>query len=291
MFRGGIIALMETTKFIRRYSREEPELSEYLREIHEIPLLTLAEERRLAKKMKSAHTEAERRAAREKFIKANLRLVVSVAKSFVNRGLPLPDLIEEGNMGLLKAVEKYDLRKNCRFSTYATWWIRQAIRRALIYTTRTIRVPAYLVEMMARWKNASAQLSQELGREPDLEELTGRMDLNKEETEILRRAVSAYMLSSKPLSLDVIWHITELAERRPSFSPEEISRIEVMLKALSKREAEVLRLRFGLYDGHPMTLKDVGKRFGITRERVRQIERGAIKKLQRCLKRLPEGWI
>ena len=263
---------------------------EYLQEIQQVALLKANEEMALARRMKkisSPNEEVRRDAlkAREEFIKANLRLVVSIARYYGNRGLSLPDLIEEGNIGLLRAVEKFDLARKCRFSTYATWWIRQAMRRALITTAPAVRVPSYLVEIIARWKTLQRGFLQEHGRMPELEEAAAEMGLGKEGVEILRRAVRASDSFSRPVSLDVIWSTTgDVADGRPdqaSVPQADEERVRTLLGAINEREAMVLRLRFGLYEGHPMTLGEIGKKLRLTRERVRQIQKTAVIKLQK----------
>jgi RNA polymerase primary sigma factor len=276
--------------------REETGVEQYLKEIQNVPLLTAEQERTLAKRMKGmkskeAEKVADGRAAREQFIKANLRLVVSVAKNYVNKGLAFLDLIEEGNLGLLKAVSRFDPAKKCRFSTYATWWIRQAIRRALVNTAKTVRIPSYMVEYISKWKSTTADLSQKLGRKPDITEISAAMGLGDEGMEILKRAMNASDNLGRPVSLDVMWPTNELADIKEKsdgatndpFADFDTERMDALLKSLSEREAEVLRMRYGLYDGQAMTLGDIGKRLKITRERVRQVEKIALKKLHRQL--------
>lgn len=283
-----------------RRARLEAGLEEYLKAIQNVPLLTAEEERTLARRMRKLHSadpaaRENGRDAREKFVRANLRLVVSVAKNYLNRGLPLLDLIEEGNLGLLKAVEKFDIRRKCRFSTYAIWWIRQAIRRALVNTSKTVRIPSYMVEVIAKWKSAMNAFVQRHGRRPDIEELAREMKLGEESFEILRRAMSASDQFGSPVSLDVMWPQDDSrgADTLPSrevasFSPAEAERIQELLKSINDREAAVLRLRFGLYDGQPMTLGEIGRQLRLTRERVRQIEKTALRKLQKRLSSFEE---
>jgi RNA polymerase primary sigma factor len=230
------------------------------------------------------------RDAREQFIKANLRLVVSVAKNYLNKGLAFLDLIEEGNLGLLKAVQRFDPARKCRFSTYATWWIRQAIRRALVNTSKTVRVPSYMVEIIAKWKAVANEFTQKHNRKPDLHEIAEAMDLGSESIEILKRAINASDNFARPVSLDVMWPTNEVADGKEAASPEkavlsqmDTERIDLLLKTINEREAAVLRLRYGLYDGQPMTLGDIGKKLRITRERVRQIEKIALRKLNKQL--------
>jgi RNA polymerase primary sigma factor len=273
--------------------RQESGVEQYLKEIQDVALLTAQQEMDLAKRMKKMNSkepsEAEdARAAREQFIKANLRLVVSVAKNYINKGLAFLDLIEEGNLGLLRAVQRFDPARKCRFSTYATWWIRQAIRRALVNTSKTVRVPSYMVEIIAKWKTVVNEFTQKHGRKPDLHEIAEAMDLGEESMQILKRAISASDNFARPVSLDVMWPTNEVADLKESSSPDKAvlsqmdnERIDTLLRSISQREAEVLRFRYGLYDGQPMTLGDIGKKLRITRERVRQIEKIALKKLHK----------
>ncbi len=273
------------------FANDESGVELYLKEIQQVRLLTAVEERQLARKMKSRKaSEEEKQAARDKFIRANLRLVVSVAKNYINKGLAFLDLIEEGNLGLLKAIERFDPKKKCRFSTYATWWIRQAIRRALVNTSKTVRIPSYMIEVIARWKSINNELTQKLGRKPDLMEIAETMEIGPEGVEILKRAINASDNLGKPVSLDVMWPTNEVTNGKEMFRAEpsilnemDTERIETLLKSISEREAVVLRFRYGLYDGQPMTLGDIGKRLKITRERVRQIEKLALKRLNKRL--------
>jgi RNA polymerase primary sigma factor len=265
----------------------ESGIEQYLLEIRDVPLLKAEEERALARRMqRSASPREEERLdagrAREAFIRANLRLVVSVAKHYANRGMPLLDLIEEGNLGLLHAVSKFDVGRNCRFSTYATWWIRQAMRRALMNAGRAVHLPGYLVELIARWKAVSRDFAQKRGRPPELHEASAALQLGPRGPEILRRALDASDAFSRTVSLDALWADGENSgPGRVDESPEEPSRLKVLLGAISAREADVLRYRYGLYEGHPMTLGEIGKKLGLTRERVRQIQKAAVAKLNR----------
>lgn len=273
--------------------RQESGVEQYLKEIQSVALLTALQEQQLAVRMrKLASKEPEEakdaRDAREQFIRANLRLVVSVAKNYLNKGLAFLDLIEEGNLGLLRAVQRFDPARKCRFSTYATWWIRQAIRRALVNTAKTVRVPSYMVEIIAKWKAVANEFTQKHGRKPDMAEIAEAMDLGTESLEILKRAINASDNFSRPVSLDVMWPTSEIADERGSAAPEQTvfsqmdsERIDTLLKSITEREASVLRLRYGLYDGQPMTLGEIGKKLKITRERVRQIEKIALRKLNR----------
>jgi RNA polymerase primary sigma factor len=275
--------------------RQESGVEQYLKEIQDVPLLNAEQERQLAYRMRKFSSKNEEevndaKAARENFIKANLRLVVSVAKNYLNKGLAFLDLIEEGNLGLLKAVQRFDPKRKCRFSTYATWWIRQAIRRALVNTSKTVRVPSYMVEIIAKWKSTQNEFIQKHGRKPDLPEIAEAMDLGPEGIDILKRAISASDNFSRPVSLDVMWPTQEVADLKEQASPDksvltqmDSERIEQLLRSINEREASVLRFRYGLYDGQPMTLGDIGKKLRITRERVRQIEKIALRKLHKKL--------
>jgi len=266
-------------------SMEEGYLSDpvrmYLREIGRVPLLTYQEEVALAKRV-----EKSDRRAREKLINANLRLVVSIAKKYVNRGLTLLDLIEEGNIGLMRAVIKYDWRRGFKFSTYATWWIRQAITRAIADQARTIRIPVHMVETINKFNRISRKLMQELGREPAPEEVAMEMEIPVEKVrEIIK-------VSQEPASLEA--PVGEEEDSRLGDFIQDVSasptdqatqallkdHIREMLDTLSPREAKVLEYRFGLEDGKQRTLEEVGREFGVTRERIRQIEAKAIRKLR-----------
>jgi len=269
----------------RLATQEEGYLSDpvrmYLREIGRVPLLTYEEEVALAKRVEKGD-----RRARERLINANLRLVVSIAKKYVNRGLTLLDLIEEGNIGLMRAVMKYDWRRGYKFSTYATWWIRQAITRAIADQARTIRIPVHMVETINKFNRISRKLMQELGREPMPEEVAVEMDIGVEKVrEIIK-------VSQEPASLEA--PVGEEEDSRlgdfiqdASASPTDQAtqallkdHIREVLETLSPREAKVLEYRFGLEDGKQRTLEEVGKEFGVTRERIRQIEAKAIRKLR-----------
>lgn len=253
----------------------------YLREIGRVSLLTYEDEVSLAKRV-----EKSDRKAKERLINANLRLVVSIAKKYVNRGLSLLDLIEEGNIGLMRAVEKYDWRRGYKFSTYATWWIRQAITRAIADQARTIRIPVHMVETINKFNRISRKLMQELGREPLPEEVAFEMEIGVEKVrEIIK-------VSQEPASLEA--PVGEEEDSRLGDFIQDVSasptdqatqallkdHIREVLATLSPREAKVLEYRFGLEDGKQRTLEEVGKEFGVTRERIRQIEAKAIRKLR-----------
>ena len=280
-------------------AEEEPELSDedligstsakvndpvrmYLKEIGVVPLLTNEEEKELALAVEAGDIEAKQRLA-----EANLRLVVSIAKRYVGRGMQFLDLIQEGNMGLMKAVEKFDHTKGFKFSTYATWWIRQAITRAIADQARTIRIPVHMVETINKLVRVQRQLLQDLGREPTPEEIGAEMDLPTEKVrEILKIAQEPVSLET-PIGEEDDSHLGDFIEDEGAMSPEVFTssallreQLEDVLDTLTDREENVLRLRFGLDDGNIRTLEQVGKVFGVTRERIRQIEAKALRKLR-----------
>ncbi|MDO4203715.1 MAG: RNA polymerase sigma factor RpoD [Selenomonadaceae bacterium] len=254
----------------------------YLKEIGRVALLTADEEIELAKRMESGDIEAQKRLA-----EANLRLVVSIAKRYVGRGMLFLDLIQEGNLGLIKAVEKFDYNKGYKFSTYATWWIRQAITRAIADQARTIRIPVHMVETINKLIRVSRQLLQELGRDPSLEEIGEKMDLNVERVrEILKIAQEPVSLET-PIGEEEDSHLGDFIEDHDAPAPADAAsftllkeQLEEVLDTLTPREKKVLRLRFGLDDGRARTLEEVGQSFGVTRERIRQIEAKALRKLR-----------
>ena len=262
-------------------------LDTYLAGINEVPLLTPDEEIQLAKRVQKGDL-----AAREHMIRANLRLVVSIAKNYMNRGLAFMDLIEEGNIGLMKAVEKFDPKAGCRFSTYATWWIKQGIRRSLINTVKTVRVPSYMAEIVSRWKATAMELNYRLGRQPTSSEIAEELDLPENNWNVVRETVLANSQPTHSMSEDASSVFSDLLEDPNMRPPEEaifgnmeLDRLRQLLDRLELRESRILKLRYGIGTGEPMTLKAIGKRFGLTRERVRQMEQQALQKLYRVMSR------
>ncbi|MBQ9200313.1 MAG: RNA polymerase sigma factor RpoD [Lachnospiraceae bacterium] len=257
----------------------------YLKEIGKVPLLSAEEEIELAKKMEEGGEEGE--AAKKKLAEANLRLVVSIAKRYVGRGMLFLDLIQEGNLGLIKAVEKFDYRKGYKFSTYATWWIRQAITRAIADQARTIRIPVHMVETINKLIRVSRQLLQELGREPLPEEIAEEMDIPVDRVrEILKISQEPVSLET-PIGEEEDSHLGDFIQDENVPVPAEAAAFTLLkeqlvdvLGTLTEREQKVLRLRFGLDDGRARTLEEVGKEFNVTRERIRQIEAKALRKLR-----------
>jgi RNA polymerase primary sigma factor len=268
----------------------------WLREIGKTPLLTLDDEIILAKRIEREQEDPlTAKRAKDTLTKANLRLVVSIAKRYSGRGMSFPDLIQEGNIGLIRAVEKFDYRKGYKFSTYATWWIRQAITRAIADQGRTIRIPVHMVETINRLIKTSSQLLQKHGREPTLDELARAMDMPVERvSEIIRIAPEPLSLET-PIGEEEDSHLADFVEDPDALSPTEAAshlllreKIEDALHYLTQREREVLMMRFGLEDGCQKTLEEVGRHFRVTRERIRQIEAKALKKLRspRCSRHL-----
>ncbi|HCI78279.1 MAG TPA: RNA polymerase subunit sigma [Ktedonobacter sp.] len=254
----------------------------YLREISRIPLLSAASEVRLAERAERGDKEA-----RNHLIEANLRLVVSIAKKYVGQGLSLEDLVGEGNIGLIRAVTKFDYKKGFRFSTYATWWIKQAITRAILEGTRVVRLPVYIMEEVMRVKRTTRQLYQELGREPTPENIGARLDMTPERvSELLVWAEKVFSLDA-PLSEEEENTLGDIIEDTRERGPSELTdqrllrdEIRKVLNQLTLRERQVIELRFGLVDDHDHTLEEVGRKLRVTRERVRQIEERAIRKLR-----------
>ena len=262
-------------------------LDTYLSEINEVPLLTAPQEIELARRIATGDM-----AAREHMIRANLRLVVSIAKNYVNRGLAFMDLIEEGNIGLMKAVEKFDPDAGCRFSTYATWWIKQGIRRALVNTVKTVRVPSYMAEIVSRWKAMAMELTYRLGRAPTSAEIAQELELPQGNWNVVRETVLSSSQPTHSMNADASSVFTDSLEDPRTRPPEEeifnsmeVQRLQELLQAIDEREATILRLRYGIGTGKPMTLKAIGEKIGLTRERVRQMEQDALRKLYAILAR------
>ncbi len=254
----------------------------YLKEIGRVNLLTSEEEVDLAKKMAAGDENAKR-----KLVEANLRLVVSIAKRYVGRGMLFLDLIQEGNLGLIKAIDKFDYEKGFKFSTYATWWIRQAITRAIADQARTIRIPVHMVETINKYVRISRQLLQELGRDPKPEEIAERMGITIEKIREIQKISLDPVSLETPIGEEEDSHLGDFVEDEGALSPPESAafmllkkQLEEVLDTLTDREKKVLALRFGLDDGRSRTLEEVGKEFGVTRERIRQIEAKALRKLK-----------
>ncbi len=260
-------------------------LETYLREINETALLSASEEQELAVRIGEGDVQA-----RDQMVRANLRLVVNIARGYTGKGLALQDLIEEGNLGLLRAVEGFDPAIGTRFSTYASYWIKQSIKRALINSAKTIRIPAYMVELLSKWRRASARLTEELGRSPTHEEVARVLGLPKKKLPIIKKAIRIYNSTPQTDQSESGWSLGDMVEDERARSPEDLmlesdslAHVLKMLDRIDPREATVLRLRFGLDNQEPHTLKEIGEALGLTRERVRQIETEALKKLHESL--------
>ena len=261
-------------------------LETYLREINETSLLTAQEEKELAGQIADGDIRA-----RDRMVRANLRLVVNIARSYTGKGLGLQDLIEEGNLGLLRAVEGFDPTMGTRFSTYASYWIKQSIKRALINSAKTIRIPAYMVELLSKWRRANARISDELGRTPPLEEIARVLGLPKKKLPIIKKAINIYNSTPQTDQSEAGWSLGEMVMDERMKTPEDellehdiLRHIREMMDHMDPREATVLKMRFGLDDMEPHTLKEIGEQLGLTRERVRQIETEALGKLSDSLK-------
>ena len=270
-----------STRSKKPSSSVQTPLETYLREINETALLTAEAERELATRIGQGDTRA-----RDRMVRANLRLVVNIARGYTGKGLGLQDLIEEGNLGLLRAVEGFDPTVGTRFSTYASYWIKQSIKRALINSAKTIRIPAYMVELLSKWRRASARLSDELGRTPTPEEIARVLGLPKKKLPIIKKAIRIYNSTPQTDQAEAGWSLGEMVMDERLKSPDEemvdsdnLRHVLKMLDTMDQREATVLRLRFGLGGGDPKTLKEIGEQLSLTRERVRQIETEALAKM------------
>jgi len=272
----------------RRKSDSSPQtpLETYLREINETALLSAEDEQDLAARIASGDAEA-----RDRMVRANLRLVVNIARGYSGKGLGLQDLIEEGNLGLLRAVEGYDPTVGTRFSTYASYWIKQSIKRALINSAKTIRIPAYMVELLSKWRRANSRLSEALGRTPTPEEIARVLGLPKKKLPIIKKAIRIYNSTPQTDQAEAGWSLGEMVMDERAKTPEDellendvLKHVMDMIQRMDTREATVLRMRFGLEGCGPHTLKEIGEELGLTRERVRQIETEALKRLADGLK-------
>lgn len=274
------------TRARRKHSESvQSPLDTYLGEIYRTPLLSAEEEKRLAEKIALGDTEA-----RDHMVRANLRLVVNIARSYTGKGLNLQDLIEEGNLGLLRAVEGFDASMNTRFSTYAVYWIKQSIKRALVNTAKAIRIPAYMVQLLSKWRQASTRLQDELGRPPTHEEIARVLNLPKKKLGIIKKAIHVYDTNPQGEQIDSGRTLDEMVMDDNIKSPDiemveadDLKHLLDLLDKMDKREATVLRMRFGLDDNVPKTLQEIGGRLGLTRERVRQIGTEALSKLSQSL--------
>ncbi|MBZ0136655.1 MAG: RNA polymerase sigma factor RpoD/SigA [Planctomycetes bacterium] len=267
---------------------QDANFQQYLKEIRETPLLTAQEELDLARRIHEGDKDA-----RERMIKANLRLVVSVAKEFLNRGLPFMDLIAEGNIGLMRGIEKFDPEQGNRFSTYGVHWIKQSIRRALVNSSKTVRIPSYMVELISQFKQKSIEMTMKAGgKAPDTRIVAKEIGLSDDQLDMMRAALAANTQSTDFRGADGESSLTDVLADHNSPDPaeqamsaNEVTMLAEMLESISEREAKILRMRYGIGVDHPMTLSEIGDVLGLTRERIRQIENGALKILHDILTR------
>ncbi|MFM7058080.1 MAG: RNA polymerase sigma factor RpoD/SigA [Planctomycetota bacterium] len=266
-------------------SRLQTPLETYLREINQTALLTAQDEKDLSNLISAGDA-----AARDRMVRANLRLVVNIARGYTGKGLPLQDLIEEGNLGLLRAVEGFDPNMNTRFSTYASYWIKQSIKRALVNSSKTIRIPAYMVELLSKWRRAQAKLADELNRTPTPEDIAKELGIPRKKLRIVKKAITLYNATPHAdpeeggLTLGDI--VADERVRGPEdelINTDNLTQVTRLLDEMDPREATILKMRFGLDNAEPQTLKEIGEALGLTRERVRQIESEALRRLYRTL--------
>ena len=276
---------MQKTTSRRRSSGVQAPLETYLREINETSLLTAEDEKEPAYRIADGDMEA-----RDRMVRANLRLVVNIARAYTNKGLPLQDLIEEGNLGLLRAVEGFDPSMGTRFSTYASYWIKQSIKRAIINSAKTIRIPAYMVELLTKWRRATAKLQDEMNRTPSMEEVAKELNLSKKKLGIVKKAIQLYNATPQSDEGENGRSLGEILPDERLRGPEDslinsdnLQHVYRLLGEMDERESTILRMRFGLDGVEAYTLKEIGEELGLTRERVRQIENEALKRLARKL--------